>query len=162
MNQSGRAGGEAKKRKSPAKSGRVGITDILLRGRIKKLSHQLYGNIMESFWPLVVWKNLVCDLHGHVFIHNDELNNYSYYPPVLHPVLKPHPQLCPWRSRSHWISPLFMLPLSLCETQVQFFHRVLIDDLTKWLWKQVIVGDYKADDIQHYYMATIMRTLIGC
>ena len=49
MNQSGRAGDEAKKRKSPAKSGRVGITDILLRGRIKKLSHQLYGNIMESF-----------------------------------------------------------------------------------------------------------------
>ena len=47
---------------------------ILLRGRIKKLSHQLYGNIMESFSPLVVWKNSVCDLHGHVFIHNDELN----------------------------------------------------------------------------------------
>ena len=30
MHQSGRAGGEAKKRKSPAKSGRVGITGLLI------------------------------------------------------------------------------------------------------------------------------------
>ena len=29
MYQSGRAGDEAKKRKSPAKSGRVGITDVI-------------------------------------------------------------------------------------------------------------------------------------
>ena len=93
------------------------------------------------------------------YIYTQWRTKESYYPPVLHLVLKPHPQLCPWRSRSHRISPMFMLPLSLGETQVQFFYRVLIDDLTKWLWKQVIVGDYREDDTQHYYMAKIVWAL---
>ena len=137
---------------------------MLLGKELKKLPHQLYGNIMESFWPIIVWKNAVCDLQ---YGSKTQLIRgtciytqwQTKYLPVLHPVLKPHPQLSPWRSRSHRISPLFMLPLSLGETQVQFFYRVLIDDLTKWLWKQVIVGDYRADDIQHYYTATIVCAL---
>ena len=39
MYQSGRAGDVAKKRKSPAKSGRVGITDIMMRMRMKTSFH---------------------------------------------------------------------------------------------------------------------------
>ena len=147
--------------------GRSAAIIMLLRGWIKKLPHQLYGRIMESFWPIMVGKNSVRDLQygpktqliRGTCIYTQWRTKESYYPPVLHPVLKPHPQLCPWRSRSHRISPMFMLPLSLGETQVQLFYRVLIDDLTKWLWKQVIVGDYREDDTQHYYMAKIVCAL---
>ena len=47
MYQSGRAGDEAKKRKSPAKSGRVGIYAILDKRKAPP-SHQLRGLSLET------------------------------------------------------------------------------------------------------------------
>lgn len=80
------------------------------------------------------------------FFHASEWN---YTVPLFHSVLKPHPQLCAWWSWRHRVPPLLMLPLSLGEAQVQLLYRVLINNLTKWLGKLVIVGDYMYEKTRH-------------
>ena len=134
---------------------------ILLRGRIKKLSHQLYGNIMESFSPLVVWKNLVCDLHGHVFIHNDELNI------VIITCLAPCPETTPTA-----------LPLEEQKSQdIPTVHvatvpgwdsSAILPQSTDWWSDQMTLETSYSGRLQSRWYTTLlygynsMRTLIGC